>query len=124
MSLNDHEPAPTPRPDLVPVWESVIEDIVKRNPITGSPRRLIDLVLEDIRERDAVGRKRYGTPLTTHNGRDPVVDAYQELLDAVVYTRQAMLEGAALMDIIYERLLHDVVIVRRVIEDRKDAKKT
>lgn len=50
------------------------------------------LVLEDMAARDAVGRERYGTPLQPHNGRDPLVDAYQEALDLVVYLRQAIAE--------------------------------
>lgn len=49
-------------------------------------------VLVDMRERDAVGRTRYGVPLQPHNGRKPLVDAYQELLDAVVYLRQHIYE--------------------------------
>lgn len=46
-----------------------------------------DLVIEDMRTRDNVGRNRYGTPLQAHNGRDHLVDAYQEALDLVVYLR-------------------------------------
>jgi hypothetical protein len=42
--------------------------------------------------RDHVGRARYGTPLQAHNGRDALVDAYQEALDLVVYLRQAIEE--------------------------------
>jgi len=51
-----------------------------------------DLVIADMRERDHVGRERYGTPLQPHNGRDALVDAYQEALDLVVYLRQAIEE--------------------------------
>lgn len=51
-----------------------------------------DLVIEDMQERDRVGRERYGTPLQAHNGRDPLIDAYQEALDLVVYLRQAIEE--------------------------------
>lgn len=38
------------------------------------------------------GRRKYGTPLQAHNGRDPLVDAYQEALDLCVYLRQAIAE--------------------------------
>lgn len=38
------------------------------------------------------GRQRYGTPLTTHNGRDHLVDAYQEALDLAVYLRAHIAE--------------------------------
>jgi hypothetical protein len=50
------------------------------------------LVLEDMRARDAEGRRKYGVPLQPNNGRDALVDAYQEALDLVVYLRQAIHE--------------------------------
>ncbi len=58
------------------------------------PGRLIvaDYVLTDIAERVAAGEAKYGTKLMTHNGRDPLWDAYQEALDLVFYLRQAILE--------------------------------
>lgn len=63
-----------------------------------------DLVIEDMRQRDHVGRQRYGMPLQANNGRDAMVDAYQEALDMVVYLRQAIeerrLERAALAALI------------------------
>ena len=43
-------------------------------------------------ERDRQGQQRYGTRLRGHNGRDPLVDAYQEALDLCVYLRQAIYE--------------------------------
>lgn len=49
-------------------------------------------VLLDVRERIAVGTKKYGTPLQANNGRDALVDAYQEALDLVFYLRQAIVE--------------------------------
>ena len=52
-----------------------------------------DLVVEDIRQRDALGVKKYGTRLQPHNGRDALIDAYQEALDLVVYLRQAIFEA-------------------------------
>jgi NTP pyrophosphatase (non-canonical NTP hydrolase) len=51
-----------------------------------------DLVISDMQERDRVGRGRYGTPLQPFNGRKPLIDLYQELLDAVVYCRQELYE--------------------------------
>ena len=50
------------------------------------------LVIADMEQRDRIGRERYGTPLQPHNGRDPLVDAYQEALDLAVYLRQAIAE--------------------------------
>lgn len=61
-------------------------------PIPNASVPVWDLVMADMEERDRVGRARYGTPLQTHNGRDALVDLYQELLDAVVYIRQVIEE--------------------------------
>lgn len=46
---------------------------------------VIALVLTDMRDRDAIGRQRYGTALTSGNGRNHLVDAYQEYQDACAY---------------------------------------
>lgn len=70
MSTNTEQPMPTPN-ESVPIW---------------------DLVIADMKERDVVGRERYGTPLQTNNGRDALLDAYQEALDLVVYLRQEIEE--------------------------------
>lgn len=68
-------------------WEMIRE---QRPPVTtdGSGPAVWDLVIEDMRQRNADGTAKYGTPLRTFNGRDPLTDLYQELLDAVVYCRQ------------------------------------
>ena len=70
MSANTPQPPPK-RNDSTPIW---------------------DLVIADMRERDREGRRRYGMPLQAHNGRDVLVDAYQEALDLAVYLRQAIEE--------------------------------
>jgi hypothetical protein len=46
------------------------------------------LVLRDMLDRHEAGVAKYGTPLTADNGRDALVDAYQEALDLCVYLRQ------------------------------------
>lgn len=46
------------------------------------------LVMKDMEDRRQMGCKKYGTPLQPFNGRDALVDVYQELLDACVYIRQ------------------------------------
>lgn len=50
------------------------------------------LVIADINDRVAAGEAKYGTVLKSDNGRDPLVDAYQEALDLVMYLRQAIEE--------------------------------
>lgn len=70
MSVTEEQPPPVPS-DRAAVW---------------------DLVIADMEERDRIGTARYGTPLQPFNGRDPLIDAYQEALDLVVYLRQAIYE--------------------------------
>ena len=47
-------------------------------------------VIRDLQERSQIGTRRYGTPLQYRNGRDPLMDAYQEALDLCCYLRQAI----------------------------------
>jgi hypothetical protein len=79
MKPTDEQPAPVNevRVDNPAVWPLILAEVTDR------------LVVADMAERDAMGRARYGVPLAVWNGRDPVVDAYQEVLDAIVYLRQA-----------------------------------
>lgn len=64
-------------------------------PPTGDGDPIVDLVLQDIEARVMAGEKKYGTKLKTFNGRDALVDAYQEALDLVFYLRQAIAERDA-----------------------------
>lgn len=64
-------------------------------PVPNASRPVWDMVIEDMRERDRVGRARYGTPLQAGNGRDALADAYAEALDLVVYLKQALVERDA-----------------------------
>jgi hypothetical protein len=67
-------------------WDIVIEHVESRRGISAYTKTGdLDLVLDDMRERDRIGRERYGMRLTSGNGRDHLVDAYQELLDSAVY---------------------------------------
>jgi len=56
--------------------------------------RAVDIahIRDDMRERDRLGQERYGTPLQAYNGRDPLIDAYQEALDLVAYLKQWCME--------------------------------
>ena len=64
----------------------------KPEPVGNEHPAIWSLVIEEMQARDQLGRKRYGTPLQAHNGRDALVDAYQEALDLAVYLRQAIYE--------------------------------
>lgn len=49
-------------------------------------------IIKDLQARTEVGIQKYGTPLQSHNGRDALIDAYQESLDQVQYLKQLILE--------------------------------
>jgi len=76
--------------DRRPTWDIVMAyvDQLRREGVhvsLGIDADVISLVLADMRHRDVVGEKRHGVRLTSGNGRDHLVDAYQELLDSSVY---------------------------------------
>lgn len=50
------------------------------------------LVIADIQQRIEKGAKQYGEPLTSHNGRDALQDAYEESMDQTLYLKQALIE--------------------------------
>jgi hypothetical protein len=127
--LNAPEPPPHVHPDMLPAWEKVIDDYRTRfsiylnqdthgDPVAIENALTVSDVLMDMRARDKIGREKYGVPLTPWNGRDQLVDAYQELLDAAVYVRAASMEGIPIPEIIYRHTLDDLTFLRRMITER------
>ena len=53
---------------------------------------IVSLVIADMEARAAKGVQTYGTRLQAFNGRDALVDAYQEALDLAIYLRQFLHE--------------------------------
>lgn len=51
-----------------------------------------ELVRNDVSDRLRFGIAKYGTPLQPHNGRDALLDAYQDAIDTACYIRQAIFE--------------------------------
>ncbi len=69
--------------------------------------------------RKQLGLERYKVILQAYNGRDSLLDLYEELEDAVVYAKQAQVETAdtvCLGDItaVYESLITALIAVRRM----------
>jgi hypothetical protein len=61
-------------------------------PIPNNKPAIWPIVIHDMLDRDLLGRERYGIPLQPHNGRDALMDAYEEALDLVAYLRAAIYE--------------------------------
>jgi len=62
------------------------------DPIKNNNVSIWELVFEDMRNRDMEGYKKYGIHLQPFNGRNSLIDVYQEALDLVVYLRQLIYE--------------------------------
>jgi hypothetical protein len=68
--LSDHEPDPT----------------------ESAHPAVYDLIRKDLDDRDKYGEQKYGVRLQPFNGRNALKDSYQEVMDLLVYTRQALYE--------------------------------
>lgn len=84
--VDQNEPAPV-RNDRASVQDLVIADLRERNDKTAQ------LVIADVEGRKQLGLRKYGTLLQAFNGRNALMDAYQEALDLLMYLRQALEEG-------------------------------
>lgn len=71
-----------------------IADYKQKKP-KGKGREIIPLVQEDLQIRAEYGILTYGESLRADNGRDALIDAYQEALDLAVYLRQVIEEREA-----------------------------
>jgi hypothetical protein len=82
----------------------------------GTGADIARLVQADIEARAQKGEAAYGERLRAHNGRDALVDAYQERLDDVMYTRQMIEER--------EDLRAEVERLRALVEERPNVPAT
>lgn len=94
--------------DFQPGWRSIVRHELRRRgvdpdqrkglnraeppPIPNDRPAIQELVVDDLAQRMAHGIEKYGTPLQAFNGRQAIVDLYQELLDAACYARQIIEE--------------------------------
>lgn len=61
-------------------------------PVKNRRKSIQDMVIADLEARKKFGLQKYGTLLQAFNGRDSLMDAYQEVLDLAVYLRQTIEE--------------------------------
>jgi len=80
----------------IPVQEG--EEDWKSNPAIPEPmpqgegRVILPDVIKDMVDRSDAGKTKYGTRLRINNGRNALMDAYQEAIDLVFYLKQALME--------------------------------
>ena len=92
------------------VWQQIITEVSKW-PIPPAK------VIEDMRARDQFGTEKYGTPLQSFNGRDALVDAYQEALDLCAYSYQHWEETGEMEDL-YHKAIKITIRLRVKIFER------
>ena len=128
-----------------PTWEIVVAYVeqLQRDSAhlsLGVGENVLPIVIVDMHARDAVGLQRYGIPLTSGDGRDHLIEAYEEMLDASVYLTNALdehgveltthLTEEAFPDKTHRWYLHDVqqlcttqiralIHLRAIMEERK-----
>ena len=61
-------------------------------PIPNDGTDVQQAVICDIQARRELGIERYGTHLQPNNGRDALLDLYEELVDSVCYLKQVLIE--------------------------------
>lgn len=93
------------------------------SPVKGRGE-VAEAVLQDIRARVAMGEEKYGTRLSTFNGREAVWDLYQELIDAVMYTKQYLLEREVSVLLFHLVVKYDLfdVLVEQLVQRREREK--
>lgn len=75
------------------LWDLVISEVSQiRSSLDPVAHEQYDFVLKDMRDRNELGKYKYGVALQPFNGRNSTIDAYQEALDCLVYLRQILFE--------------------------------
>lgn len=119
MDLNKYEPLPQ-KSEYPAVWD-LIHEYINNKHINSDLTEYFGLFIEDTKKRDREGEKKYGTRLRPYNGRNSLIDAYQELMDAVVYMGQYWYEVEfPNKDTIFLRLIRVIDMacdIRRLIEN-------
>lgn len=77
---------------IAPFVEPAASPALPQPPPQPGDGRILDLVIDDLTTRADAGKLKYGVYLQAHNGRDALVDAYQEALDLAMYLRQKLEE--------------------------------
>lgn len=70
-------------------------------PVSNDLPTIHEQVTEDLMGRQRFGVQKYGHPLQPFNGRDPLRDAYEEVLDASAYMKQAIVEAEMRVRTVY-----------------------
>lgn len=98
--FNAATPEPTPQPGKEKVLDHVVEGIKLR-----TLQKTGDQVTKDLIDRAELGKNKYGTYLYTGNGRNTLMDFYQEVLDGLMYSKAWLLENADQSDSYFYKVI-------------------
>lgn len=90
-------PDPSQANGHTPVINTFVNRLTHGLTGTQDTDAIVSQVMDDVMVRASEGQKKYGVFLAPHNGRNPLVDLYQEVLDANLYLEQYVAENAATM---------------------------
>lgn len=107
-SVPEPPPIATDEPAIINL---VIEDIEN----FGEPDYLI--LIPHLRDRKEFGIAKYGMPLQRSNERDHRVEAFQELLDYIAYTKQGIERGDEDMRVFFYHAIVMASEFAKLLED-------
>lgn len=105
------QPAPVERGIVVP--DALIAFINERYLLSERAREELVAL---IRERDALGRSKYGQPLMSEDGRSGVQDCLEELGDLLQYAMKCKLNGTQNLGKLRRMLRTAVIVLEDVLE--------
>lgn len=131
------QPAPKNEAGSKPLWPMIIAETERRigemychDSGRNRDAEILRSIVDDMRARHEFGVAKYGVPLVAKNDRDHLVDAYQELLDGIVYLRAEIekhggiptgaFAEASLGNLVrlYQRTYENAVELRAIIAER------
>lgn len=114
------ERQPPPKPPVDPNAKAVLDLLAADLDHLGLDPDTRAMIKFDIAARDAAGQKTYGTRLFPGNGRDALVDAYEESLDLAAYLRQHGAEGGFSLrsNDLYYKALTLMIGIRKMLSER------
>jgi hypothetical protein len=114
-----------PKPELTdkskPVWPKVVKALNSVRQDFNLTKSEFDELSQIMEERNQFGIEKYGVPLSSFNGRDPLQDAFEEALDLVVYSSQSYMENknkkhAKMLEELVESALNSLIVCFRALK--------
>jgi hypothetical protein len=93
---------PDPHPGTAPVYPEVLRLLRLLSGLPCTPGfGSLPFLEKLIQERVDHGIRKYGRVLEAHNGRNALVDAWEESVDLVFYLQQAEMEGQEVQQLLH-----------------------